>query len=406
MKYPNEYSALHTLVVIPARGGSKGIPKKNIVPLCGKPLIAWTIEAANAAETVDRVVVSTDDPEIAKFSRLYGADVIDRPTELSVDTASSESALVHVLNELREAESYDPDLLVFLQCTAPLITADDIDGTVRTLLDEAADSALAAIPFHYFLWHRDKVEGSVGVNHDKTQRLMRQEREPEFLEAGSVYAMRVPGFLKAKHRFFGKTALHIVPASHWIEIDEPKDLDRAAALLQLRLDEDQSAGLPDCLRAVVCDFDGVLTNNKVLVSEEGYEAALCNRSDGLGIQQLRKHGIAVLVLSTETNPIVRERCKKLGVPCIFGLQDKLTALKTWLDQNQMALSDIVYVGNDLNDLSCMMEVGCAVAPADAFPEAKAAAKLVLSRSGGDGALRELAGLIINQQKGKTHGKAN
>ena len=220
--------------IIPARGGSKGVPRKNIQLLAGKPLIAHTIEQALQARQVNRTIVSTDDAEIAAISEQYGAEVVMRPPELATDTASSESTLLHTLDYLQQTEEYQPDLVVFLQCTSPLTLPEDIDGTVQTLLDENADSALAVTPFHYFLWRRDECGNAVGVNHDKEVRLLRQELKPQFLETGAVYAMRVRGFRKTKHRFFGKTVMYVIPPERCVEIDETFDLIIAETLLQQR----------------------------------------------------------------------------------------------------------------------------------------------------------------------------
>jgi len=137
------------IAIIPARGGSKGIPKKNIQLLAGKPLISYTIDTAWHSEKITRVIVSTDDHEIAAVSKQYGAEVVWRPANISGDTASSEAALLHVLEHLKTTEYYQPDLIIFLQCTSPLTTHEDIDGTIQTLLDEDADSAFTATPFHY-----------------------------------------------------------------------------------------------------------------------------------------------------------------------------------------------------------------------------------------------------------------
>ncbi len=220
------------LAIIPARGGSKGIPQKNIKDLCGKPLIAYSIEAALQAKSVDRVIVSTDDQEIAEVSRQYGAEVIQRPDDISGDFASSEAALLHVLEELDQEEGCRPDLLVFLQCTSPLTLPVDIDGTVQSLIDQGAETAFAAAPFHYFLWSVGSEGEACGINHDKKKRLMRQQRDDQFVEAGAVYAMKAPDFLEEKHRFFGKTVLYEIPEERCFEIDEPVDLLIAEQLIE------------------------------------------------------------------------------------------------------------------------------------------------------------------------------
>jgi N-acylneuraminate cytidylyltransferase len=220
------------VAIIPARGGSKGIPRKNLKPLDGKPLVAYSIETAKAASLIDRVFVSTDDAEIAEVATYYGAETIRRPTEISDDLSSSEAALLHGLEQFQVKEGSLPEVLVFMQCTSPLTAPEDVDGAVRALLDEAADSALAVTPFHYFLWKKDIDGNAVGVNHDKAVRLMRQQRQVEYLETGAVYAMRVAGFMKYKHRFFGKTVLYVIPTERVLEIDESHDFDLAEMRLQ------------------------------------------------------------------------------------------------------------------------------------------------------------------------------
>lgn len=223
---------METLCIIPARGGSKSIPKKNLRRLADKPLIAHAIEKARKSRNINRVIVSTDDSEISEISKKFGAEVIIRPREISGDSDSSELALLHALDFLLLTEHYSPDLLVFLQCTAPLTLPEHIDGTVQTLLDEDADTALSVTPFHYFLWRRDEFGYAMGINHEKFMRPLRQQREPQFLETGAVYVMRVQGFKKAKHRFFGKTAMYVMPAEYSLEIDEEIDFHIAEVLLQ------------------------------------------------------------------------------------------------------------------------------------------------------------------------------
>lgn len=382
---------MQTLAIIPARGGSKGIPRKNVLPLGGKPLIAHTIAAARAASRVDRVVVSTDDDEIAAVAIRYGAEVVRRPASLASDTASSEVALLHTLDVLRADEHYAPDLLVFLQCTSPLTAPEDIDGTVAALIDGHADSALAVTAFHYFLWAGDEGGSARGVNHDKGVRLMRQQRTPEYLETGAVYAMKTDGFRAARHRFFGKTVLFDTPVERRLEIDEPEDF-RIAEERITRLSR-PPASLPPRVSALVMDFDGVLTDDRVFVSETAEETVACSRRDGMGIERLRNAGLPMLVISKETNPVVAARCRKLHLPYHHGIEGKVAVLRRWLAANGIAASETVYVGNDVNDLDCMADVGCAVAPRDAHPRALAAAALVLDADGGRGAVRLLADML-------------
>jgi len=148
------------------------------------------------------------------------------------------------------------------------------------------------------------------------------------------------------------------------------------------------------LRLVVFDFDGVMTDNRVLVMQDGTEGVLCNRSDGLGIGMLRDAGLALLILSKEENPVVSARARKLKIECMQGIDDKLAALKTLLSQRGIDAGDVAYVGNDLNDLECMGHVGLPIAVSDAYPQVLRVARLVTTRPGGHGAVREVCDWIL------------
>ena len=216
------------LAIIPARGGSKGIPKKNIKLLNEKPLIGYPIDAAKNSNSINKIVVSTDDEEIAKVARSFGAQISYRPKKLSDDKATSESALIHTLDFLKKKDKYKPDYLAFMQCTTPLITGDDIDKTFKALIMNEADVAHIVTPFHGFVWKFDKESAGVGINHDIRKRLRRQDLEKQYLETGALYIMKTDGFLEKRNRFFGKITFHSVPFERSIEIDNMVDFNLAA----------------------------------------------------------------------------------------------------------------------------------------------------------------------------------
>jgi len=363
-----------------------------VLPLAGIPLIAHSIRAAESASLVNRVVVSTEDAEIASIARTFGSEVVDRPVDLAGDEATSESALLHALESLHEKQGYRPDILCFLQCTSPLTAPGDIDGLIGTLIAEKADSALTVSRFHYFVWKQDGDDGFIGVNHDKRVRLRRQDRDAEFLETGAAYAMVADRFRVARHRFFGRTVIHEMPASRVLEIDEPDDF--VIARQRLSRSVAKVSKLPSPLQGIVFDFDGVFTDDRVLVDEHGTESVRCSRRDGLGIEMLRKARVPMMVISKERNAVVARRCEKLQLEYRLGEDRKIDVLKRWMGDNGMNAANIIYVGNDVNDLDCLTAVGCAVAPADAHPAALAVASIVLSSEGGRGAIRELADMIV------------
>jgi 3-deoxy-D-manno-octulosonate 8-phosphate phosphatase (KDO 8-P phosphatase) len=148
------------------------------------------------------------------------------------------------------------------------------------------------------------------------------------------------------------------------------------------------------VKLVVFDFDGVFTDNFVYVSETGAEMVRCSRADGLGLEALARVGIASLILSTETNRVVTERAKKLKVPCLHGLSDKLTALNTLLDERRIDPACVAYVGNDVNDVGCLKLVGAPIVVADAHPAVLPLACLRTTRPGGRGAVREVCDLLV------------
>lgn len=377
------------LAIIPARGGSKGVPRKNIIPFCGKPLISWNIEAALGSKLIDEVIVSTDDAEIAEIAASAGATIVMRPDAISTDIASSEDALLHTLGTIEEL----PEITVFLQCTSPLTSSTDIDSCIEELLDSRADTAFTATESHRFLWKNP--DTATGINHDGAQRKRRQDLEKEFAENGAVYVMRTTGFLQKKHRFFGKTIISEMPASRSWEIDTLEDLTIAEALLKAQTTPNNV--IPQRVDAVVFDFDGVMTDNSVYVSEEGIESVRCDRGDGWGVARLREAGLKMAIMSTEKNPVVQARCRKLKLECFHNLgNSKIECFISWCNKNKFNPANVIYVGNDENDIECLKAAGAGVAPADAHTSAKTAADLQLTKCGGKGAVRELCDMIIKQ----------
>ena len=213
------------LALIPARGGSKGIPGKNLQEVGGVPLIGRSIQAALACTAIARVVVSTDDDLIAQTAREYKAEVVQRPAAIAGDTASSESALLHALETL-SAQAALPPWTVFLQCTSPFTTAEQIQSVLGALKQPRINSAFAVAPWHGFLWRAD----GRGINHEPHQpRQRRQDLEPAFLEPGAIYAMRTQAFMACGSRFCAPWQPVIIENSG-PEIDTPSDLDLCRSL--------------------------------------------------------------------------------------------------------------------------------------------------------------------------------
>lgn len=222
------------LAVVPARAGSKGLPGKNLRRVGGRSLVARAVDAALATPSIDTVVVSTDGPDIADEARAAGARVLHRPAELAGDTATSESALLHVLDVLEQIHDEVPEVLVFLQATSPFTVPADLESAVRRVLEGTADVVFAAAPSHAFLWRIGADGRAVAVNHDASVRPRRQDRDPEFRETGAFYVVHVEGFRRHRHRFFGRTELAVVDAATAVDVDDSADLAVAEALAATR----------------------------------------------------------------------------------------------------------------------------------------------------------------------------
>lgn len=401
------------LAVIPARGGSKGIPRKNIRDFAGYPLIAYSIQAGLLAETVTRVVVSTDDEHIAEVARQYGAETpFLRPSELAQDRTPDLPLFDHALGWLAEHENYHPDAVVQLRPTSPIRPVGLVDEAVRILMAHPeADCVRGVVPAGqnpHKMWRIDESSGRMKNLLDvpgiaEPYNAPRQALPPVYWQTGHVDAIRTRCILE-KRSLTGDVILPVMVAPEFtVDLDNLRDWQRAEWLvwyggLDMVTPGNFRRPLPNDVGLVVFDFDGVMTDNRVWVNQDGVESVAAFRSDSLGISALLKAGIPAMVLSTETNPVVAARCQKLKLPLLQGVQDKASSLITVLNELGMDHSRVVYVGNDVNDLPCFPVVGCAVAVADAEAAVLRQADLVLSRKGGHGAVREVCDLILHRLK--------
>ena len=383
---------MEVLCIIPARGGSRRLPRKNVLPLAGKPLLAHSVEHSLNSQVVTHTVVSTEDQAIATVAEKYGAEVISRPDVLASDTATSESALIHALDTVEE-DGYSPDLVVFLQCTSPVRDPDDIDRAVQTLLEVQADSLFSATPSHWLIW-RQSGECLCSLNYDYMARTRDQDSPIELRENGSIYVFKPWVLRERNNRLGGKIASYQMGYWSSFQIDSLEDLQLCEWIIGQRSADLKAARLPSNPELVIFDFDGVFTDNRVQVAQDGTESVTCSRADSLGISWLKRDDVPTLVLSTETNPVVSVRCAKLGVECMHGITDKLQVLKKLTSERGIDTSQVIYLGNDDNDVECLRLVGCAVVVSDASARAKAAADLVLTTRGGHGAVRELCEMIL------------
>jgi len=385
-------TSLNVVAIIPARGGSKRVPGKNLLPLAGAPLLVHSIRHAKQSAYVSATYVSTDDASIAAVAEAHAAEVVIRPVELSGDKATSESALVHVLDYRVKAGLNDPDLVVFLQCTSPVRSPRDVDNAIETLLETGADSLFSACENNRLVWAM-KDEQPCSITYDYHRRQREQDMPKQYRENGSIYVFRPEILREYNNRLGGKIAVYEMDYWSSFQLDTEEHAQLLEWVLRHHGHAFTSKRLED-LELVVFDFDGVMTDNTVMVSETGLEAVRCHRGDGWGIAHLLKAGIRTMVLSTEKNPVVAARCAKLNLPCHQGIANKASYLADLLKHDNIDPERVAYVGNDLNDMECMSQVGVPVAVADAHPSVIAVSVLVLSRCGGQGAVREFCDMVL------------
>lgn len=401
------------LAIVPARGGSKGLPGKNLRLLGGHPLVAYSIVSGLRAETVTRLIVSTDDEEIADVSRRYGAEVpFMRPAELATDDAPDYPLFEHALQWLQSHQGYQPKVVVQLRPTTPFRPRGLIDEAVGVLLgDPESDCVRGVTPSAqnpYKMWRigpGSRLEPLLESEFSEPFNMPRQKLPPTYWQTGHVDAIAYETIIR-KHSLTGdRIRAVMVEPKYCVDIDSQRDIDLANWMLNrggLEIDSPsvtpakEPRPRPKVVGLLVFDFDGVFTDNRVWVTEDGKEAVACHRGDGMGLALLKEHGIEPFVLSTESNPVVTARCRKLGVDCQQSLGDKGAALRNLVQQKGLDMASVVYVGNDVNDLDCMRIAGYAVAVADAHPTVLSEADLVLQTRGGYGAVRELCDLIIKQ----------
>jgi CMP-N-acetylneuraminic acid synthetase len=216
------------LAIIPARGGSKGLPRKNIIDLAGKPLIAWTIEASLKSKYITETVVSSEDSEILEISKQYRSNIIKRPDELALDTTASEPVIKHVIEKLKQ-KNQEFDYLVLLQPTSPLRDVKNIDNAFDILFqsDATALISVSEIDNKILKAFKENRDGFIeGVSNNRYPFMRRQDLPKTYLSNGAIYIIRVDEFIKNSSLFTNKTVSYIMDEIESLDIDTIEDLER------------------------------------------------------------------------------------------------------------------------------------------------------------------------------------
>lgn len=415
---------------IPVRGGSKSIPLKNIKIINGKPLVYWTVLACCECAYIDKIYVATDSDEIKntveqfcmeereKFKRVY---VIGRSEQTANDTASTESAMLEFAN------NYKFDNIVLVQATSPMLRGEDLDEGFRVFSIDGTDSVLSVVPQKRFIWKIDDENIAGPDNYDVYNRPRRQDFEEYYVENGAFYICRRRDLLNTKNRVSGNIRIARMNEDTFYEIDEPSDWTVVEALMKKRdeiekakkeeaarnsllpiiednkatnsSEADEEAEASEALigkyKMFLTDCDGCLTDGGMYYSEKGDELKKFNTKDGMGLRLLHESGIITGIITGENMSLNRRRSEKLKIDVLMQeCSDKAAGIARICKEYNVTPEDIVYVGDDINDIGAMEMVGLACCPADANAKVKEIAGYIATAKGGEGVIREIVDMLM------------
>lgn len=384
---------------IPVRGGSKSIPLKNIRPICGRPLVYWTVKAACLCRFIDKVYVATDSdrirdtveaflPENRAFEKV---EVIGRSAQSASDTASTESAM------LEFAQKFSFDNIVLVQATSPLLAASDLDRGFELFILDDTDSVLSVVRQKRFNWAFN-ADGTVyPSNYDVFHRPRRQEFDGYLVENGAFYITSRERLLATGNRISGKIRALEMDEDTFFEIDEPSDWLIIEALMKKKgLGEKKPHA---DIRMFLTDCDGCLTDGGMYYSEKGDELKKFNTRDGKGFALLKEKGVLTGIVTGENVDLNKRRVEKLRLDVyIPGCSDKLQVVRQLCDEYGIGLENVLYIGDDIMDIPLLKEAGFSACPADAHPSVKKAVDYVSSFDGGRGVIRDVADMLLGEME--------
>ncbi len=375
------------IAIIPCRGGSKGIPMKNLQLVHGVPLVVRTISACLKAG-IEQVYVSTDDATISAFAIAGGAQVLSRPSAIAQDSSSTDEVLMHAVESLLAKGHSETDNLFLLQATSPFTNFETIRTAIQVLEREPDCGVFTAQDWHGFLWNLDNGV-ALPYFHDHLNRSRRQELEPQILETGGLYGASINSFRSSKVRFVSPLNPIMVNRLEAIEIDTWDDLNFCN-----RISTPNLARVQGEIKVLFSDFDGVFTDNRIYQFEDSEGGAMINRSDGVGIGLFLASKIPVVILTGEKNGPAFGRSKKLGISCLYS-ENKLASIIEYCLKSSIQLSEVAYIGNDTNDLGPIATCGWRFVPSDAHPDVSKYAHAMLRTNGGEGVIRELSHMLLS-----------
>jgi len=375
------------IAFIPARGGSKSIPEKNIKVFCRKPLIFWNLQELQNSN-VDEIIIATDSDEIKSVVNSFNfskVKVYDRSNENAQDTSSTESVMLEYISSINLA---DEDIFMLVQATSPFTQTSHFNEGLE--LFKQYDSILSCCESKRFYWRNGKA-----LNYDINNRPRRQDFQGNLIENGAFYISSVADIKSTKNRISGDIGICKMPEYTYTEIDEPEDWIVAELLMKRFVLKNKNLDFSK-IKLFLSDVDGVLTDAGMYYTESGDEFKKFCTYDGMGFQLLQKTGVKVGILTTEDRDLNRRRSKKLGLDFDFhGAKDKLQIVKDLCEKENITLNEVAYIGDDVNCFSLLSNVGIAACPNNAVAKIKAIPNIIqLKKNGGDGVVREFFELFL------------
>jgi N-acylneuraminate cytidylyltransferase len=376
------------IAFIPARGGSKSIPTKNIKNFCGKPLIFWNLKELQISD-VDEIIIATDSDKIKKVVNSFNfskVKVYERSTENAQDTSSTESVMLEYINSTNLS---DEDTFILVQATSPFTQTKHFNEGLN--LFNKHDSVLSCCQSKRFSWQNGKA-----LNYDIYNRPRRQDFQGTLIENGAFYISSVAAIKETKNRISGDIGIYEMPEYTYTEIDESEDWIVAESLMKRFVLKKAKIDFSK-IKIFLSDVDGVLTDAGMYYAESGNEMKKFCTYDGMGFQLLQKTGVKVGILTTEDRQLNRRRAKKLGLDFDFhGAKDKLQIVKDLCAKEDITLNEVAYIGDDVNCFGLLSHVGIAACPNNAVAKIKAIPNIMqLERNGGEGVVREFVELVLS-----------
>ncbi|XP_077196327.1 N-acylneuraminate cytidylyltransferase [Paroedura picta] len=380
-----ERPSAHMAALILARGGSKGIPLKNIKLLAGVPLIGWVLRAALDAGVFQSVWVSTDHDEIEKVAKQFGAQVHRRSSEVSKDSSTSLDAIMEFLHYHDEV-----DVVGNIQATSPCLHPKDLIRVAKMIREDGFDSVFSVVRRHQFRWSEIKkgvCEVTKPQNLNPAKRPRRQDWDGELYENGSFYfakrSLIDKGYLQG-----GKMAYYEMRAEHSVDIDVDIDWPIAEQRV-LRFGYFGKEALKE-VKLLVCTIDGCLTTGHIYMSEDGKEVLSYDVRDAVGVQLLQQRGVEVRLISERNCSPKTLSAMKLGCVAEVGVAHKLPVVEKWRTELNLCWKEVAYLGNEESDVECLKKAGMSAVPADGCPASQKATSYICKCNGGRGAIREFA----------------